>query len=286
MALLNMVDHITQQLDSRAFSLGIFIDLSKAFDTIDHNILLRKLEVYGVRGVALEWFRSYLANRMQSVEISNKMSPFKAVTCGVPQGSILGPLLFIIYINDIAHVSQLMKFILFADDTNLLIHDNNLRNLVTTANNEIQKISDWLKVNKLSLNVKKTHFILFHFRQKKITDQVTLKIDNTEIERATSTKFLGVIIQENLSWSNHISTIITKINKNTGILRALQYKLPTGTLLTLYNTLIYPYLQYCNIAWGSQQSCHLTKLFICQKRLSVLCAKPSGMHILLHYSTP
>lgn len=108
---------------------------------------------------------------------------------------------------------------------------------------------------------------------------MTLKIDNTEIERATSTKFLGVIIQENLSWSNHISTIITKINKNTGILRALQYKLPTGTLLTLYNTLIYPYLQYCNIAWGSQQSCHLTKLFICQKKaLRVVCKAKWDAH--------
>jgi hypothetical protein len=165
-----------------------------------------------------------------------------------------------------------MKFILFADDTNLLLHDANLNNLINKANIEIQKISDWLKVNKLSLNIKKTHFILFHFRQKKITENISINIDNTEIERVTSTKFLGVILHENLNWGNHIATIATKINKNTGILRALRHKLPTSILFTLYTTLIYPYLQYCNIAWASQQSVHTDKLFILQKKaLRVVC---------------
>ena len=163
LALLNIIDYITEQLDSKAFTIGIFIDLSKAFDTIDHTILLKKLDNYGIRGIALDWFKSYLSNRMQSVEISGQVSSLKAITCGVPQGSILGPLLFILYINDIVRISELMKFILFADDTNLLLHDTNLQNLITKANSEIQNISDWLKINKLSLNVKKLttyYFIL------------------------------------------------------------------------------------------------------------------------------
>ena len=166
MALLNIIDQISQQLDSKTLSLGIFIDLSKAFDTLDHNILLTKLETYGVRGIALEWFRSYLNNRKQCVDINGSRSSLRTITCGVPQGSILGPLLFILYMNDIVRVSTIMKFVLFADDTNLLLHDTNLNNLIVNANIEIQKISDWLKINKLSLNIKKTHFILFHFRQK------------------------------------------------------------------------------------------------------------------------
>ena len=162
MALLDICDQITHQLDSKAFSLGIFIDLSKAFDTIDHNILIAKLENYGVRGIALNWYKSYLTNRKQCVEIDGNTSTLKSITCGVPQGSILGPLLFLIYINDIVHVSPLMKFILFADDTNLLLHDKNLPNLILKANTEIQKISDWLKVNKLSLNIKNSlHIISF-----------------------------------------------------------------------------------------------------------------------------
>lgn len=167
MALLDICDQITHQLDSKAFSLGIFIDLSKAFDTIDHNILIAKLENYGVRGIALNWYKSYLTNRKQCVEIDGNTSTLKSITCGVPQGSILGPLLFLIYINDIVHVSPLMKFILFADDTNLLLHDKNLPNLILKANTEIQKISDWLKVNKLSLNIKKLTTYYFISDRKK-----------------------------------------------------------------------------------------------------------------------
>ena len=155
MALLNIVDHITEQLDSKSFVLGIFIDLSKAFDTIDHQILINKLENYGIRGTALDWFKSYLSDRKQCVDINGNESLLNTITCGVPQGSILGPLLFVIYINDIVRVSSIMKFILFADDTNLIIHDTSLQNLISNANIEIQKISEWLKINKLSLNLKK-----------------------------------------------------------------------------------------------------------------------------------
>ena len=116
--------------------------------------------------------------------------------------------------NDNIHVSSVMKIILFADDTNLLLNSTNLNDLIATANTEIQKISDWLKINKLSLNIKKSHFILFHFRQKKITLDFKLKIDNSEVEQATFTKFLGVGLQENLCWKNHISILSNRIHKN------------------------------------------------------------------------
>ena len=144
---------------------------------------------------------------MQSVEANCNMSSLRAITCGIPQGSILGSLLFVIYMNDIVHESSVMKIILFADDTNLLLNSTNLNDLIATANTEIQKISDQLKINKLSLNIKKTHFILFHFRQKKITLDFELKIDNSEVEKATFTKFLGVVLQENLSWKKEINLL-------------------------------------------------------------------------------
>jgi hypothetical protein len=279
MALLDIIDNITHTLDSKAYSLGIFLDLSKAFDTIDHSILLSKLENYGIRGSALNWFESYLSNRQQSVEINKNVSSLQTITCGVPQGSILGPLLFIIYINDITQVSSLMKFILFADDTNLLLSDCNLANLISKANIEINKISNWLKINKLSLNIKKTHYILFHFRQRKIPQNLKIIIDNCEVARATFTKFLGVILHENLTWANHVSTLSNKIHKSIGILKALQSKLPTTSLHMLYNTLIFPYLQYCNITWASEYTTLIQGLFVLQKKaIRIVCKKPWDAH--------
>jgi len=272
MALLNIIEHITSELDNNSYTLGIFIDLSKAFDTIDHKLLLYKLEHYGIRGIALEWFKNYLSDRTQTVEIDDSQSSIMPVTCGVPQGSILGPLLFLLYINDIVNSSLIFKFILFADDTNLLLSNENIDELIKTANSEIQKISDWLKVNKLSLNIKKTHFMLFHYRQKYIPNNICLKIDNQLVEKVSYTQFLGIVLHENLTWQTHILTIERKISKNMGILKALQIKVPRNVLYHLYNTLIYPYLQYCNIAWASQESVHTKRLFVLQKKaIRIVC---------------
>ena len=137
------------------YTLGVFIDLSKAFDTINHSILLDKLNCYGVRGIVNDWFKSYLSKRHQYVRISDSSSRLLPITCGVPQGLILGPLLFILYINDIVNASTLANIIMFADDTNLFFHDKNIENLYKITNYELEKISIWFKLNKLSLNIKK-----------------------------------------------------------------------------------------------------------------------------------
>ena len=168
MALLDFYDKISSATDTNKYSIGIFIDLSKAFDTIDHEILLNKLSYYGVRGVALNWFRSYLSNRKQYVAINNTMSTISDISLGVPQGSVLGPLLFIIYINDIVNSSKLLSFILFADDTNLVYSHSDLLQLITTVNCELVKLDDWFKANKLSLNINKTHYILFGSKRKEL----------------------------------------------------------------------------------------------------------------------
>ncbi len=155
MALLDMYNKLSSAIDNRDFAIGIFIDLSKAFDTINHKILLSKLQYYGIRGVPLLWFDSYLTNRKQYVYYNNVSSSKSDIKCGVPQGSILGPLLFLLYINDIVKSSSILQFIIFADDTNLFFSSKNFIDLARTVNAELVKLSDWFCANKLSLNVKK-----------------------------------------------------------------------------------------------------------------------------------
>ena len=161
MALVLLLDKIVKALENGEYVIGIFLDFSKAFDTVDHNILLKKLEYYGIRGVCLDWFKSYLTVRKQYVTYNGIPSSTKLIQCGVPQGSILGPLLFLLYINDLPNVCKSADPILFADDTNLFINDSNLIDLQTEINNELLEISTWLKINKLSLYVRKTHHMIF-----------------------------------------------------------------------------------------------------------------------------
>jgi hypothetical protein len=262
MAITRLVDQISAKLDSGKVTIGVFIDLSKAFDTINHKILIDKLELYGVRGISLQWFKNYLTNRKQYVCVNNTVnSRINELICGVPQGSILGPLLFLIYINDIVKVSPILNMILFADDTNLFISGENLIETVTTLNCELCKLSNWFKVNKLSLNIKKTNYMIFHNRRKKIGLIPEVVIDNCKINSVTCSKFLGVIINENLTWTDHIETIKKKLSKNIGIIKHIKHQLSLNVLRSLYFTLINPYLEYCNMVWANGPNTALSKLF-------------------------
>ena len=205
-ALLELVSEISESFENNKCTLGIFIDLSKAFDTVNHDILISKLRRYGITGTNLDWFENYLTNRKQCVTYDGLLTKTKRIVCGVPQGSILGPLLFLIYVNDLCKTSKLFDFILFADDTNLFYSHKNLKALFETVNNELNLVNDWFIANKLSLNAKKTKYILFCKRSK--LDDLPLKlpalwINNKEIKRVSETSFLGVIIHESLSWHNH-----------------------------------------------------------------------------------
>ena len=264
LAVIDLIDKITQSLDKSQNTIGVFLDLSKAFDTIDHDILLDKLLKYGVRGIALDWFRSYLSDRKQFVEWEHQRSTFQTIKCGVPQGSILGPILFLIYINDLCNSSKILSYILFADDTNIFYSCDNLQAGLRIVNRELRKIATWLTSNRLSINVNKT--ACMYFTNTNTDIESNIYINDSIIQKASSVKFLGIIIDEKVSWKNHCQSVHMSISRNLGVLRKLKQVLPPQGLLSLYNTLILPHLQYGVLAWGNTYQTYLNKIYIIQKK--------------------
>ena len=266
-ALIQITEKIKESIDNKKFGCGIFIDLRKAFDTVNHEILLKKLEHYGIRGTALDWFKSYLFNRKQFVFHNGQSSNLQPITCGVPQGSVLGPLLFLLYINDLPNISNILQFYLFADDTNIYYEAENLDKLEFVINNELKKLHTWLIVNRLSLNIDKTNFVVFHPFNKPLTKKITLKIYKKAISEKDQVKYLGIVIDSTLSWSNHIDNVATKISKTIGLLYKIRYFIDIKIIKTLYYSLVYPHLIYGVEVWGSADDTHLNRLLILQKKI-------------------
>lgn len=258
---------VSSDIDDHKVAAGVFLDLSKAFDTINHSILLSKLNHYGIRDHALKLISNYLNDRKQFVQFKDKTSNETTVKCGVPQGSILGPLLFIIYINDLPNASSLTEPILFADDTSIFYSHKDVNKLILTLNLELDKISTWMKANKLSVNLKKTNYILFRPSQKKIPASIPLLVDNQIIQLKHSTKFLGTYIDENLTWKTHVHYVCSKISKTSGAIYRARYYLTSEAKLSIYYALVYPYLTYCNVIWSSAYPSTLNRIFLLQKRV-------------------
>ena len=196
-------------------------------------MLLRKLEHYGARGTPLEWFRSYLTGRKQSVKIDGELSDPKLVTCGIPQGSVLGPLLFLVFINDIqlTFTSQSSRLLLFADDTSFLISDPNLDYLVDGVNSQLAYLSNWFSTNRLSVNCSKTNFMLFSLNRQIRSSTFQNMLNDQRVERVMSTKFLGILVDDSISWQPHIAYISKKLSKSIGIIRRVAHRIPKATTL-------------------------------------------------------
>jgi len=248
-AILDMLSHVSNATTDKSPSCCIFLDLAKAFDTVNHNILLHKLNHYGIRGKINDWFRSYLSNRTQSVSVLQYSSPPLEISCGVPQGSILGPLLFIIYINDIQNASKNFKLIQFADDTCLFLSEKNAELLKISANNELVKISDWLVSNALSINLKKSNFL--YFRNNNHPQELGLQLMGTPIDQKQVIKYLGVQIDDKLNWNYHINLVKQKVSQGIGILKKVKFLIPPNFMSNIYSSFIQSHLYYANLAWAS-----------------------------------
>ena len=238
-AALELIDKVLRNIDDKNATFAIYMDLSKAFDTLNHRILINKLSHYGIHGNELAWFSSYLCDRIQYVEIESHQSHMLYLQTGVPQGSILGPLLFLIYMNDAPNISPLLEFILYADDTTGLCPIRLSGNENPNINFELSKINDWLAVNQLSLNIDKTKFMLFHAVNKDLSsfDQ-EICINGNPIERVGEFKFLGLLINENVNWKSHTDMIANKVSRNLGVLNKIKHFLPQHIMKTLYCSMI------------------------------------------------
>ena len=208
----------------KIYVLVVFIDLSKAFDTVDHHVLLEKISMYGVKGNNLKWFHSYLSNRKQNTEFQTDDKKEKTrlltIKCGVPQGSILGPLFFIVYVNHVYRASNILKPIMFADDTNLFCSGKHIKIFFQIANIDFENIAIWFQGNKLAKNESKAKFTLFYKSWDKDNLPLKLpivKINNFKMKSTKSIKFLGIMVDENLTWNDHIPILENKLSKNIKI---------------------------------------------------------------------
>ena len=265
-ALLSTLQYVYDNIDENKIVISFFLDFSKAFDCVDHDILLEKLDGYGVRGTALKFFESYLSNREQYVSLQGTHSTTRYITKGVPQGSVLGPLLFLIYIYDFPECNNFFKFTLFADDSTLTssFPNTSLPNIHQILTTELADIDHWLRRNKLKINADKSYFIVYSYRNTYSIPPVQLGQDT--IQQTNCTKFLGLHLDQHLRFDDHLQHVSSKVSKTIGILYKLNNKLPDYILKTLYNSLILPYLTYGIEAWYAAPEFLSSKIFVLQKK--------------------
>jgi hypothetical protein len=269
--LLNHCAEFTNQTNPE-FTLAIFYDLSKAFDVISHNILLQKLNLYGIQGIANQWFESYLSDRSQFIELENVHSSHLPVRCGVPQGSILGPILYLIYVNDIYNSCE-GNIVSFADDTTLFMSNSDVTQLFSEVNTQINNLFNWFCANKLSLNANKTKYIVIrHNHMHCDLTGLNINIDNIPLKRIgndcdeKAAKFLGIHIDEHLTWKYHIAHVNTKVSRTLFFIKQVKNILPRDSMRTLYFALVHSHFTYGLLAWGNASKAALHRSIILQKR--------------------
>ena len=270
------VNRVLNEIENKKHVLGIFIDLCKSFDTLEHSKLLIKLQHYGIRGVAHNILKSYLSGREQLTNFKKVSSGRCKVEFGVPQGSVLGPLLFLLYINDIINASSLGQFVLFADDTNIFVSGKTAREAYSKANSVLADVNEYMLRNQLHINVSKCCFIHFQpdlsrvkqtcARARPFDRECQLLLNGQKLKKVQSAKFLGVVIDETLTWEAHIDYLTEKLNTCIVMIKRIKSSIPHTEYLKIYNALFMSHLSYCISCWGGIPEYKLQKIFAIQKR--------------------
>ena len=253
-ALINITENIRKALDDGNIGCGVFVDLQKAFDTVDHKIRLAKLSHYGIGGVSNDWFKSYLSNRNQYVSINGLDSGLTSINCGVPQGSVPGPLLFLLHVNDLNQAIKFCKVHHFADDTDLLCLSNSIKKLNKLVNTDLKHLVNWLNANKISLNVKKTEMVIFQSNQKKFEGDLKLKLCGKRPYPTESVKYLDVKIDTTLSWQYNVNDLSIKLNRANVLLFKMRKYVSLKILKSIYFAIFDSYLSYCCLVWAQNRS--------------------------------
>ena len=239
-------------IDDGLLNSVLFLDLKKAFGTVDHSILLKKLQLYGLDSHTVQWFKSYLSNRFQSTLVNGTLSDYLPVSCRVPQGSVLGPLLFLIYINDLQECELSSSPLMYADDTAFTLSAYDPTTLAENLNKDLEEVQKWLKSNKLTLNVKKTKYVIIgsHYRLRHLNGDLNVTVNGQRLTRATNYRYLGMEVDEALGWQPHVDTFCKKVSAGIGAIKRIRSLLPRQTLLKMYDALVAHYFDYCSEVWG------------------------------------
>ena len=250
------MESIKKYTDNNNYVCNVFIDLEKAFDTVDHQLLLQKL-YYGIGGLAHNQLQSYLFMRQQFVYISGSSSELMPIKCRLPQG----PLLFLLYINDLNCVFNKAITIHFADDTHL---SEKLSKIESVMNRKLKKLTEWLRSNKLSLNSGKS--VIFHSKTKQELNEITIKINKSKLSPVPNVSYLGIVLDESLSWDAHIKKLCKKLAQTNGILSKLCHHVPQKTCISVYFSFFYSFFLYGSLAWQFTSKTNLNRVFILQKK--------------------
>lgn len=264
-ALNKLTSDLYKVLDKRKAAICIFIDFQKAFDTVNHKLLLKKMHFYGIRGHILDWFESYLSDRKQSVLYNNVLSESLNITHGVPQGSVLGPVLFLLYINDLSKIFSDLNVLLFADDSSLYLIGDDLKSMIIQTNTELDRFYDWVLCNRLSVHLDKTKYIIV--TNKKYSQLPPLFINFDMIQQTEFHKALGVTLDSKLSFKYHIDDVCQKLSRSASLFHNLKDLAPINILIGLYYAHAHSHLSYCLALFGSTYPTHLQNLFVLQKKI-------------------
>ena len=266
--MLGVSDHWYLNIDNKKANFALFLDLKKAFDTVDHEILISKLVKYGITGNDNNCFKSYLTNRSQHCSIDDQVSDIVEIECGIPQGSCMGPLLFVIYLNDFEHCLEHSRANMYADNTEITISSNNQAELIEKAQAELSNIAKWMRINKLSLNPTKIEYMIIDHprRRKKGESLPQLFINREKIKRVGNTKYIGVIVDDTLGWEEQYESVKKKVAGGLAGMKKLRDILPQSMLFQVCKALVKSYLRYADVVWGNLSNTKISALQRLQNR--------------------